>query len=46
MRLRVRDAGTAHVVVRDAEGVAGSVVTDVAATRSGHATVVVPLDRR
>ena len=46
VRLRVRDAGTAHVVVRDAEGVAGSVVTDVAATRSGHATVVVPLDRR
>jgi hypothetical protein len=45
VRLRVNDAGTAHVVVTDADGVAGSVVADVGRTRSGHATVTVPLDR-
>jgi len=45
VRLRVRDPGTAHVVVVDADGVAGSVVTKVRAARSGHATVRVPLNR-
>jgi len=45
VRLRVRDAGTAHVVVVDADGVAGSLVTVVADTRSGMATVTVPIDR-
>ena len=45
VRLRVQDAGTAHVVVVDADGVAGEVVAHVARTRSGLATVRVPLDR-
>ena len=45
VRLRVQDAGTAHVVVVDADGVAGEVVTRLARTRSGLATVRVPLDR-
>ena len=45
VRLRGQDAGTAHVAVVDENGVAGSVVTDVGRTRSGHATVTVPLDR-
>ncbi len=44
-RLRVQDGGTAHVVVVDADGVAGEIVTHVARTRSGLATVRVPLDR-
>ncbi len=45
VRLRVQDGGTAHVVVVDAAGVAGEVVTHVARTRSGLATVRAPLDR-
>ena len=41
----MQDAGTAHLVVVDADGVVGEVVTRVARTRSGLATVRVPLDR-
>jgi len=45
VRLRVQDGGTAHLVVVDSDGVAGAVVSRVARTRSGLATVRVPLDR-
>lgn len=45
VRLRVRDSGTAHVTIRDAQGIVGEVVTPVRASRSGHAVVSVPLDR-
>ncbi|CAN7365179.1 sugar-binding protein [Knoellia sp. LjRoot47] len=45
VRLRVEDAGTAHIVVRDGAGIAGRLVTPVSGSRSGLATVRVPLTR-
>ncbi|MFC7489490.1 MULTISPECIES: sugar-binding protein [unclassified Knoellia] len=45
LRLRVNDPGTAHVTVRDADGIVGQVVAPVAESRSGLVTVSVPLTR-
>ncbi|MDT0214560.1 sugar-binding protein [Rothia sp. ARF10] len=45
LRLRVRDPGTAHITVHDAEGIVGRLVTAVDRPRSGLVTVTVPLTR-
>ena len=45
VRLRVGDAGTAHVVVVDAAGIAGRLVVPVSGSRSGLVVLTVPLSR-
>ncbi len=45
IRLRTRDSGTAHVFVRDADGVIGSEVIDVTPSKAGKSTVSVSLSR-
>ena len=45
LRLRVRDPGTAHVVVEDDGGIAGRLVVPVSGSRSGLVVLTVPLSR-
>lgn len=45
LRLRVNHSGTAHITIKDGDGIAGQVVVPVAASRSGLVTVAVPLTR-
>lgn len=45
VRLRVRDTGTAHITIRDANGIVGEVVKVVRGSRSGQSTLSVPLTR-
>ncbi|WP_404381486.1 PIG-L family deacetylase [Knoellia locipacati] len=45
VRLRVGDAGTAHVVVEDDAGIAGRLVVPVSGSRTGLVVLTVPLSR-